>query len=85
MVPHVGAALWQRPEQTRENLPPWELPGRWVEGLTVWGFLPLPWLLGPWEWAGAAGDGAGSSRAWMSFLKQHHPRTWLFHELPEKI
>lgn len=27
MVPHIGTALWQRPEQTRENLPPWELTG----------------------------------------------------------
>lgn len=40
MVPHVGTALWQRPEQTRENLPPWELPGKWAEGLAVWGGFP---------------------------------------------
>lgn len=36
--------------------------------------LPLPWLLGPLEWAGG-----GSGRAWVSLLKQHHPRTWPFH------
>lgn len=42
VVPHVGTALWQRPEQTRENVPPWELPGKWAEGLAVWGgSLPL--------------------------------------------
>lgn len=37
MVPHLGT------EQTRENLAPW---GKWVEGLAVWGFPPLPRLLG---------------------------------------
>lgn len=65
MVPQVETALWQRPEQIRENM-----PGKWVGGFGSLGAsLPLPWLLGPWEWAGAA----GSSRAWVSLLKQHNP------------
>lgn len=53
MVPHVGAALWQRPEQTRENLPPWELTGKWVEGLAVWGVPCLSLgFWGPWSGLG---------------------------------
>lgn len=85
MVPHVGTVLWQRPEQTRENLSPWELPGKGTEGSAVWGVPCLS--LGFWgagSGLGLLGEGAGSSRAWVSLLKQHHPRTWPFHELPEK-
>lgn len=71
MVPHVVTALWQRPEQIRENL-----PGKWVGVWQFGGFSGSPLGFGALGvGCGAAGEGAGSSRAWVSLLKQHHPRS----------
>lgn len=62
MVPRVETALWQRPEQIRENL-----PGKWVGVWQFGGFTGSPLGFGVLGVAcGAAGEGAGSSRAWVS-------------------